>query len=322
MPIWLAVLQLFGGFVYLLMGADLLVRGAVALSRKLGVPAMIVGLTVVAFGTSMPELLVSLRATYEGFPELAIGNVVGSNIANVLLVIALPALVYPLACDQAGARRDSLFVVAASIAFILVGRNGAFDRGDGLILLGGLVIFLVYLARASGVGAAFRSEAREIERVLGLPTRPYMIALFLAFGALALPLGAELLVDGAIGVADALGVPNTVVGLTIVALGTSLPELATTMVAALKREADVAVGNILGSNVFNLFAIMGAAALVSPTPMPVPQRMLAVDLPVMVGAAVAMTVLVYRGRPVGRVAGVLLLGAYLAYVAMLFGVAG
>jgi cation:H+ antiporter len=322
MPIWLAVLQLFGGIVYLLLGADLLVRGAIALSRRLGIPAMVVGLTVVAFGTSMPELVVSLRAALAGLPDLAIANVVGSNIANVLLVAALPAMVYPMACDQPGARRDALFVVFTSAIFIALCWKGPLGRVDGFILLGGLAAFLAYVSRASGLGQIWRAESAETTWVLGLPSRRYMIAIFIAFGALALPLGAELLVDGAVGVADVLEVPQAIVGLTIVAVGTSLPELATTLVAALKREADVAIGNILGSNVLNLFAIMGASALASPEPMPVPDRMLEIDLPVMFGAAVAMALLIFRGRPVGRAAGALLLAGYLSYVGFLYGVFG
>ena len=319
MPIWLAVLQLFGGFVYLLMGADLLVRGAVALARRLQIPAMIVGLTVVAFGTSLPELVVSVRAVLDGYAGLAIGNAVGSNIANILLVVALPAMVYPMACDQPGARRDALIVLGTSAAFVALSWDGELGRGDGLLLLGGLALFLAYLARASGLGSVRKSETGEVEWVLGLPTRPYMIAVFIVFGGLGLPLGAELLVDGAIGIADTLDVPNTIVGLTIVAIGTSLPELATTLVAAVKREADVAVGNVLGSNVFNILAIMGIATLASPQSLGVPDQMLAIDPPVMMGAALAMTVLIFLARPVGRVAGGFLLAAYVAYVAVLYG---
>ena len=319
MPTWLAVLQLFGGVVYLVMGADFLVRGAIALSRKVGVPAMVVGLTVVALGTSAPELVVSLRATLTGYPELAIGNVVGSNVANVLLVVALPALVYPMACDQRGVANDALFALATSVLFFALCWSGTLGRGDGLILLLGLVLFLGYLARATRGDATTKGAGRlEVPRILGLPSRPYMIALLIVFGVLALPLGAQLLLDGAVGVADTFGVPNAVIGLTLVAVGTSLPELATTLVAALRREADVAVGNVLGSNILNILAIMGVTALASPTPLPVPPRFLATDLPVMVAAALALALVVMTRPAVGRGVGVLFTLAYIAYVFALF----
>lgn len=318
MPTWLAVVQLFGGVAYLLLGADLLVRGAIALSRKLGVPAMVVGLTVVALGTSAPELFVSLRAALDGYPGLAIANVVGSNTANILLVLALPSIIHPLACDQPGVRRDALFVLLTSALFFGLCWLGPLGRADGLVLLGGLAIFLAYLARASGLRGAWTERSREIPRVLGLPTRPAMIALLLGFGALALPLGAELLIDGAVGLADALGVPNPLIGLTVVAVGTSLPELATTVVAALKRQADVAVGNVLGSNVMNVYAIMGAAALASPAPMAIPRRLLLIDLPVMLAATFALASLIRRRGVVDRRAGSFLAGGYVVYVIVVF----
>lgn len=313
-----AVLQLFGGLVYLVMGGDMLVRGAIALARKVGVAPMVVGLTVVAFGTSAPELLVTVRAAMVGYPELAIANVVGSNIANVLLVVGLPAMVYPMVCDQENVGRDGLFMLFTTILFFALCSVGPLDTQDGVVLLAGLGLFVVYLLRASGLADMWSSETEEMTRVLGLPSKPSMIAVLLVLGILALPLGAELLIRGAVGVAELLGVSNSVIGLSLIALSTSLPELATTLVAALKREADVAVGNVLGSNVLNLFAVMGTAAVLSPMAIPVPPRFLTQDLPVMLGAALVLAVVTLRGGTVGRGLGAGLFGAYLVYVVVLF----
>lgn len=313
-----ALLQLFGGFVYLLMGGDMLVRGAIALSRKVGISPMVVGLTVVAFGTSAPELVVTVRAAMVGYPELAIANVVGSNIANVLLVVGLPAMVYPMVCDQKDVGRDGLFMLFTSILFFALCSVGPLDGRDGVVLLAGLGLFIAYLLRASSLGDVWSHESEELPRVLGLPSRPSMIAALLGLGILALPLGAELLIGGAVDVAELLGVPHSVIGLTVIAVSTSLPELATTLVAALKQQADVAVGNVLGSNVLNLFAIMGIAAIVSPEPIPVPPRFLTLDLPVMLGSALVLTVVTLRGGTVGRGLGGTLLGAYVVYVVVLF----
>lgn len=321
MPTSLAVLYVFGGAVYLVMGGDLLVRGAVALSRRVGVSPMAVGLTVVALGTSAPELVVSVRAALAGFPDLAIANVVGSNIANALLVVGLPALVYPLACDQKGVGRQGLLMLGVSVLFFALCFAGPLGRLDGALLLGGMVLFGVYVARSSASRDAWIGEP-EVPLILGLPSSPVMIGLFISLGILALPLGAELLIRGAVTLAEALEVPNAVVGLTMVALGTSLPELATTTVAALKGDSDVAVGNVLGSNVLNLLLIMGAAALVSPAPIRVPEGFLVLDLPVMLGSGALLTAVALRRRTVGRGLGGLLAGAYVLYAFFLFQGAG
>lgn len=318
MPTYLAVLYIFGGVVWLLMGGDVLVRGAIALSRRLGISPLIVGLTVVAFGTSAPELVVSLRAALLGYGDLSIANIVGSNIANVMLVVGLPAVVYPMACDHRGVDGDARVMFLISLLFVGLCTLGPLDRLDGIVLLAALALFLMRVFRTSTSDRGWADEPEGWERVLGLPTTPVMIGVFLVLGILTLPLGAELLVRGAVAYADALGVPSSVVGLTVVAVGTSLPELATTLVAAFKRESALAVGNIIGSNVMNLLAIMGLTAAVAPAAIPIPAGFLTLNLPVMLGAAAVLVWVTHRSRVVGRRLGLILLAGYIAYTVALF----
>ncbi|UCC47619.1 MAG: sodium:calcium antiporter [Gemmatimonadota bacterium] len=311
-------IQLFGGLIYLLMGGDLLVRGAVALARRFRVSPLVVALTLVAFGTSLPELVVTVQAALAGYPGMAIGNVVGSNIANIFLVGGAPAIVYPLACGQGSARRDSALLVGVSLFFVLLCLVGDLNRAAGALLLAGLAVVAVYTAREIARAHRVGPRAAPLEWVLGLPTKAWMIALFVVAGAVGLPVGARLMVEAAVEVANQLGVSDTVVGLTIVAVGTSLPELATTLVAAIQRQTEVAVGTVIGSSVFNVLGIMGIAAVVSASPIPVPPGFLSLDLPVMLGAALVLTFLVWRRRSIGRSAGILLMMGYGAYLVALF----
>ncbi|MGB5674752.1 MAG: calcium/sodium antiporter [Gemmatimonadota bacterium] len=313
----LLFLQLFSGLIYLLFGGDLLVRGAVALARKFHVPPMIIALTVVAFGTSLPELVVVVQATLTGYPGLVLGNVVGSNIANVLLVAGAAAVVFPLTYGEHSIRRDTLFMVAASVLLVFLSWSGALGLLDGAIMLGGLVV--VNALTAGEAARAFRdSELKApLEWVLGLPTNMWVILLFIAAGAVFLPIGAELVVDASVEIAAVLGVSDTVVGLTVLAVGTSLPELATTVSAAIRKRTDVAIGTIVGSNMFNILAILGVAAAISPQPIVVPRGFFSLDFPVMLGAALAISALAWLKRPVGRTAGVIFLVAYAAYLLLL-----
>jgi cation:H+ antiporter len=314
----LSLLYLFGGVAYLLMAGDLLVRGALALARRLRVSPVVVGLTVVALGTSAPELVVSVSAALGGLPELAITNVTGSNIANILLVVGVPAIIYPMACDQEGVARDALFMLGASFLFAGLAFLGPLGRGSGAVLLLGLVVFFAFVLRPSAGGVVWSPESGEAKRVLGIPSSGRMIALFLGLGAVGLSLGADLLIRGAVGLASAVGISTAVAGLTVVALGTSLPELATTLVAAFKREADLAVGNIVGSNVLNLFAIMGITALVTREAIRIPDGLVERDLPVMLGAALLLAVVALARGKVGRALGVALFAGYMAYIFVLF----
>lgn len=315
-------LELFGGLVYLLLGGDLLVRGSLALARRAAVPPLIVGLTVVAFGTSAPELCISLDPALTGHSSLAIGNVVGSNIANVLLVLGLPALIYPTLCDQKSLVRDTVFVLLASSVFTLFCFTGQLGRTHGAIMFGLLLLPLWVSAREAQGGSDEPVSDAEFERVLGLPTRPRMIALLLVLGGLCLPLGASLTVEGAVQVAGVLGVSSAVIGLSVVAVGTSLPELATTVVAAFHRTSDLALGNVLGSNLFNILAIMGLTALVAPSPLDVPPSFLGFDLLVMMAVTVVLAWFAWRRAAIGRVSGLVLLASYALYLVAVYGSSG
>lgn len=314
-------IALFGGLVYLLMGGDLLVRGAVGLARRARVPPLLVALTLVAIGTSLPELLVSLQAAMAGHPGIAIGNVVGSNIANALLVGGLPAVIYPLATGGGSARRDAVVLLVASVMLVLLCSRGQLGRGAGALLLAGLAVPLLYTLRAAARAQQLAYQRPLPEWKLGLPRTGPMIALFLVGGVVGLPVGAHLVVEAAVEVAEQLGVADSVVGLTIVAVGTSLPELATALVAATQRKTEVAMGTVIGSSIFNILGIMGAAALVSPRPILVPAGMLLLDLPVMLGTALVLAVLVTRQRAIGRVTGIVLASGYATYLAALVSIA-
>ena len=322
MPFSLAVLQITGGILYLLMGGDLLVRGAMALSRRTRFSPMVIGLTVVAFGTSAPELVVTLSAALGAYPEIAIANVVGSNIANVLLVMALPALIYPLAFDQVSARSHSMFMLLVSALFVSLCFDGRLSRADGLIMLAGLVLFLALQA-----GTKLEADRKPVAptilpSVLGLPVRRWSLTFVIVVGAMMLPLGASLLLDGAVGFGRIIGSSNEVIGLTLIALSTSLPELAITLVAVYKRQPALAVGNIIGSNTLNVLGIMGAATTVSPRELAVPAQFMTFDLPLMVTAALIVTVLAFRRDSVGKRLGGVMLGMYAMYVYLLYAAVG
>ncbi|MCL7938092.1 MAG: calcium/sodium antiporter, partial [marine benthic group bacterium] len=307
------LIKLVGGLVYLLLGGDILVRGSVALARRFRVSPTVIALTVVAFGTSLPELVVVVRAALTGYPGLVFGNVVGSNIANVLLVAGAAAAVYPLYYGERSIRRDTLFMLAATGLLIILSIGGLLGRFDGLILLA--VLAAITTLTASEAAQAYRdSELKTpMEWVLGLPTNPWMIALFIVAGAVALPIGADLVVNASVRMAENLGVSETIIGLTILAIGTSLPELATTVVAAVQKRTEVAVGTIVGSNTFNLLAIMGVGAVLSPFPIEIPREFFTIHFPVMLGTALLISVFVWLRRPIGRMAGVAFLAAYAAY---------
>lgn len=303
------VLQAVAGLVVLVFAGDALVKGAVSLSLRLGIPVLIVGLTVVAFGTSAPEMVVSVQAVLQGAPTLAMGNVVGSNIANILLVLGIPALISALVVGR-DLGRDFLIMIAATVLFIALAMTGTFGTWQALVLLAALGLMLgeLYLRARAG-----RTEVEVEDADPGMPG--WRIAMWLALGIIGLPLGAHLLVDSAVSIATVLGVSEAVIGLTLVAIGTSLPELATTVMAALRREAGVAMGNVIGSNVFNLLAIIGVAGLVGP--IPVPPEMLALDIWVMLGSSLLLGVFIIARKPIGRMAGAVLISLYVAYLLVL-----
>ena len=308
------VLLVAAGLALLVVAGDALVKGAVNLSLRLGVPALIVGLTVVSMGTSAPELFVSVEAVLRGAPALALGNVVGSNIANILLVLGLPALIaaIPVARDLS---RDWAIMIAASLLFIALGFTGVFGRWQALVLLAALAATLWAWYQRAVAHRNGRTEA-EVLAAAENGASGLKIVAYLGVGIVGLPVGANLLVDGSVNIATALGVSEAVIGLTLVALGTSLPELATTVAAALRRESGVALGNVLGSNVFNLLGIVGVTGLVGA--LPVPTEMLRLDLWVMLAASAALGLFILTRRPIGRIWGGALVLCYVAYVLVLF----
>ena len=289
------------GLVLLLFGGGWLVAGAVGLAARLGLSPLVIGVTLVGMGTSMPELLTSLRAAWAGAPDIALGNVVGSNTANVLLILAVAALVAPMVVKRGALLRDGLVLLAISAACtVWIVAGGGLGRAGGLVFLAGLAAWLVWQVRTGSAEEA--AEALPAGRA----------TLSFAVGLVGVLAGAELLVRGAIALARDMGVSEAVIGLTIVAVGTSLPELATSAVAARKGQGDVALGNVLGSNVFNLLGILGATAALSP--LVAAPRFATLDLPVMLAATVAVLILGARGR-IGRLAGAVLLVGYGAYLA-------
>ena len=312
----LSYLSLAGGCVYLLIGGDFLVRGSVALSHVKSIPPVIVGLTVVAIGTSAPELLVSLHSSLSGYPGIAIGNVVGSNIANVLLVVGVPALMHPIVSNDRGTIRQALFMVAVSIIFIAMCLTGRLGGLDGWLLLGILAVgaTLTWRGHFSMPGAEVADAQEQLERVAGIPHTTRNIAALIGLGVIFLPLGANLAVKGAVDVASGLGVSEAAIGSTLVALGTSLPELSTTMIAAFRRSSDIAIGNVIGSNVLNILAIMGITAVL--VDVPVPPVFLSRDIWVMFAATVLLSIFVLKTWPVGRMTGLVFCAGYIGYCAV------
>ena len=301
------------GLVILLLAGDALVKGAVNLSLRLGVPALIVSLTIVAFGTSAPELLIAIKAVLDNAPGIAMGNVVGSNTANVLLVLGLPAIMAAMNTSDCETRKTFNFMIAATILFIGLAFRGVFDWLAGLTLLAALCLVL---ADAFREAHAHRKAGKKVdeEDVEGVDPdmRGRTIAIFLILGIIGLPLGASLLVDNASIIARQFGISDAVIGLTLVAIGTSLPELATTTMAALRRQADVALGNVIGSNMFNLLAIIGVASLVGP--IPVAPEFLRFDLWVMLAASLILVPFVFMKKDITRNWGIGLTVLYVVYV--------
>jgi len=312
----IALVSVMVGLGLVVVSGDVLVRGSAALAENLGVPPLIVGLTIVAFGTSAPELFVGVDAVLRDAAPLALGNVVGSNIANALLVVGLPALIAPMTCTAPRLNRNMAVMLAVTAVFIAVAFTGEFDFPEGLFLLALLAIFLTY----SGLRASVDPEAaQEIlgfeEEIQQTRSRPWLAAVFVFGGLAGLLVGADLLVTGSVDIARALGVSEAIIGLTLVALGTSLPELATAIAAAVRCQCDVALGNVIGSNIFNLLGIMGVASLFGD--IPVPKQFLQVDLWVMLAASLALLPFTLRNRAVRGVAGLLLLLGYTAYMGWL-----
>lgn len=315
MPEFLDFLKLFGGFVYLLMGGELLVRGALGLSKESKIPPVVVGMTVVAMGTSAPELMVSTFSALSGYPGIAIGNVVGSNIANVLLVLGVPVLIYPIVCNQDSLPKQTSLMVAVSLMFIVMCVFEPISFLEGMLLVAILISFLIAATRGSDI-IEIEDAEEEMDRGFGLPTYPSTITLSIVLGVISLPLGADLVVEGGAGLATSWGVSEAVIGLSLIALGTSLPELSTTVIAALHRSSDVAIGNVVGSNLFNILAILGITALL--TDIPVDPEFLRFDLWVMFGCSVMLWIFVLMRGTITKAWGIAFLTGYLGYMAIIY----
>ncbi len=311
------LLLFLAGFVLLVIGAEFLVRGASRLARAAGISPLVVGLTVVALGTSSPELAVSIGAAMRGQADLAIGNVVGSNIFNVLLILGLAASITPLLVQRRLVQLDVPVMIAASLLPLLFGWNGRISRLEGALFVAGAVGYTAWLVLASRRerGGDARDEVQEPgSGAAGLALQGLLIVAGLAL----LVLGSRWLVGGAVAIARWMGLSELIIGLTILAAGTSLPEVAASVVAAIRGERDIAVGNVVGSNILNILTVLGASAVVAPGGIAVAPSALAFDIPVMIGVAVACLPVFFTGHLIARWEGTLFLGYYLAYTAYLF----
>jgi len=319
MDIWLPLL---GGLVLLIAGGDLLVRGAVQVAERLGVSPLVIGLTLVGFGTSMPELVTSVKAALAGSPGIAFGNIVGSNIANILLIVGIASILFPISVASSALRRDAVVMLAVAVGFTTLGFVMPMGRLAGAIFVAALAAY-VYLAfrqekSSSEHGAVFEKQAAlqgaDPALAPGIPRRDgILLPLLLAIGALVLViLGGTFLVSGAVNLAQSFGISETVIGLTIVAVGTSMPELVTSVVAAIRRQSDVAFGNIVGSNIYNILGIGGVTGLIAPSA--IPPEIVRFDNPVMIGVTVLLVIFASTGLRICRWEGVALLAGYCAYV--------
>ncbi len=306
----MSFLLLAVGILLLYVGGEFLVRNATALATRLDISPLVIGLTVVAFGTSAPELAATLASVFNGAPELATGNVVGSNSANIGLILAAAALVFPLYASKLFLRRDFPVMLAVSLILVPVLLDGVVSRLEGGILVTLLISYLVYLIKFDPKQIASDEPSTEVKSAV------WQSLSLLSIGVVLLVLGARALVTGAIDIASSFGVPEEVIGLTFVAFGTSLPELASSIVAASKKQGDIILGNILGSNIFNVLAILGITALVKP----INQNFAAIstDIYIMLGFSFVLLPLVLIFKRFGRVSGALLITAYISYIAYLF----
>lgn len=293
------------GLIGLFFGGEALVRGSVGVARRMAIPPLLIGLTVVGFGTSTPELLVSVQAALGGVPDIAVGNIVGSNIANILLIVGLTSLVWPIRVSGGTLRRDTAVMLAAAIALVPIFAMGEIGRFPGAVLVLGLVGYLIWAYLQPG-------DAVDDEADTSVPSSMLISALWVLVGFVVLMFGARFLVDGSVSIARGFGISEAFIGLTIVAVGTSLPELATSIIAAFRRQSEIAIGNIVGSNIFNVLGILGVTALIKP--IPVADRFLTFDLPIMIAASLALTALLLTRPIIGRGIGLVVLIAYVTYV--------
>lgn len=310
-------LLIAAGFGLLFLGGEGLVRGSVAVAERFGLSKLLIGLVIVGFGTSTPELLVSVKAALSGASSIALGNVVGSNIANILLILGLSIAIAPLMGWKKTAMREALIMTLVALALFGLVQGAEIGRIAGFVLLAALVIYLAaswWLEKREADKRFFEHEAEAFDAATQRPL--WLSAVFIAAGIATLMLGADLLVRGAISIASAFGVPDAVIGLTIVAVGTSLPELATAIVAALKKHGDMVLGNVIGSNIFNILAILGATAALAP--IGVEDRFRTLDVPLMVAVSALVVLVLFAFKKLGRGLGLIMMASYAVYVGLQF----
>ena len=310
------ILLVAAGLILLFLGGEGLVRGSVTLAERLGISKLLIGLVIVGFGTSTPELLVSVKAALGGAPEIALGNAVGSNIANVLLIVGLASVITPILGWERTAVREALVAALVSLAALVLVQGEVITKLEGiamLVALAGYLFASYWLEKKDPKAKTFQHATEEFEDI-PLP-RPWLAPILALGGIVALVFGADLLVEGGVNIARVFGVPDAVIGLSLVAIGTSLPELATAVVAAIRRHSDVVLGNVIGSNIFNILAILGVTAVIQP--IAVSSRFREIDTPVMLGVALLLLALLFVSKSIGRLWGLLMLALYAAYMVTL-----
>ena len=315
----ISIAQLIGGFILLVWGADRLVAGASALARNLGVSPLVIGLTIVAFGTSAPELVVSGVAAYRGNPGLAVGNAIGSNIANIGLILGITAIVYPLRVESETLKREYPLLMLIMIASFIMAGDQIYDRTEGLLLLTGLAALVIWMVRFGLRRSPDDPLAAEFAAEIPTNMPTGYAVLWIMVGLVILPISSKFLVDGAIFIARSLEVSEAVIGLTILAFGTSLPEMAAALTSALREEDDLAIGNVIGSNMFNILGVLGIAAVINPVKIDL--LMLKQDFPVMFLFTVLLFFMAYGIHGPGKISrksGVLLLSMFLVYQALVW----
>lgn len=307
--------SIIGGFALLLLGGDFLVRGASGLATRLGISPLVVGIIVVGFGTSAPELVTSVQAALNGAPGLAVGNIVGSNIANILLILGVGALIYPMACARHSLIRDGGLVIGTALLLAAAGIAGGLTRIAGITFIGGLVFYMWFLfsreRKATAQAVALLGDIDDTPATGPL----WQSILFTVLGTAGIIYGGKLLVDGGVELAQTWGVAEEIIGLTILAIGTSLPELATTVIAAVRRNSEIALGNVLGSNVYNVLGIGGATATVAP--FAISPQVMRVDIPLMIVLSIAMVAIGTYRKNLSRWTGAVFLSGYGAYITLL-----
>lgn len=314
----LNIIFLLAGVALLTCGGEVLIRGSLAAATRLGVSPLLSGIVIVGFGTSAPELVVSINSALDGRPDIAIGNVVGSNIGNILLILGICAVITPLAVKPLVLRRDAITVVAATTLFLVLVGGSSLGRADAAIFLISLAAYLIWAYWSERYHAAPSGELHQAEaEEICIESKSLLwIITAVSLGLILLIGGSQVLLIGAIGIAEYFSVPEAVIGLTLVAVGTSLPELSISVIAAIRRHADVAIGNVLGSNIFNLLGILGVSALLQP--LPVPSRILQFDQWVMLGVSILLLLFLYTQSRLSRLEGGALLVGYCVYLWLSF----